>query len=89
MACAGIKAAVGGENSLLAECMACDDVAGQGGPKSQHIGGINAGFVDGSARFISDFIDKGTNWDLDPSEYHTWQRLCTSGDEQVINDTDF
>lgn len=52
--------------------MACDDVAGQGGPKSQHVGGINAGFVDGSARFISDFIDKGTNWDLDPSEYHTW-----------------
>lgn len=87
--CGRIKGSVGGEEGLLIECMPCDDVAGQGGPRGLHVGGILAGFVDGSVHFISDFIDKGDEWDLDPATYHTWQRLCASGDGQVMDATQF
>jgi len=83
--CGRIKGSFGGEDALIAECMPCDDVAGQGGPRGQHVGGVLTGFADGSAHFISDFIDKSEEWDLDPTTYGTWQRLCASGDGQVIN----
>jgi prepilin-type processing-associated H-X9-DG protein len=69
--------------------MPCDDVAGQGGVRSAHTGGAYCGFVDGSVHFVSDFIDKGTQWELDPKQYHTWQRLCASGDEQVIDQSEY
>ena len=87
--CGRIKGAQGGEEALLAECMPCDDVAGQGTVRSMHVGGAYVGFVDGSVHFISDFIDKGTLWDLDPNEYRTWQRLCASGDQQVVDQSEF
>ena len=87
--CGRIKGSFGGEEGLLRECMPCDDVAGQGTVRSQHIGGAYVGFVDGSVHFISDFIDKGTQWNLDPNEYHTWQRLCASGDAQVIDQSQY
>ena len=45
--------------------------------------------TDGSVRFISDFIDKGTQQEPNPDEYHVWQRLNASGDEQAINDASF
>ena len=87
--CSRIKGSVGGEQALLDECMPCDDVAGQGGPRSFHRNGINIGFADGSLRFISDSIDKGNEWDLNPDTYHTWQRLCASGDGQVFDPAGF
>jgi hypothetical protein len=87
--CGKIKGASGGEEGLLQQCMPCDDVAGQGGVRSLHVGGAFVGFVDGSVHFVSDFIDKGTQWDLDPEEYHTWQRLCASGDQQVIDQSEY
>ncbi|MEO2046899.1 MAG: DUF1559 domain-containing protein [Pirellulales bacterium] len=87
--CGRIKGSVGGEEALLAECMPCDNVAGQGGPRGMHVGGIIAGFVDGSVHYISDFIDKGEEWDLDPDTYHTWQRICVSGDEQIVDETEY
>ncbi|MEX2172017.1 MAG: DUF1559 domain-containing protein [Pirellulales bacterium] len=87
--CGRIKGSAGGEEGLLQECMPCDDVAGQGGIRSQHVGGAFVGFVDGSVHFISDFIDKGTIWELNPVEYRTWQRLCASGDEQVIDQSQY
>jgi len=87
--CSRIKGTLGGEEGLLRDCMPCDDIAGQGGVRSLHPGGAFVGFVDGSVHFISDFIDKGTLWDLDPSEYHTWQRLCASGDQQVTDESEF
>jgi prepilin-type processing-associated H-X9-DG protein len=69
--------------------MPCDDVAGQGTVRSMHLGGAYVGFVDGSVHFISDFIDKGTQWDLAPAQYHTWQRLCASGDGQVVDQSEY
>jgi prepilin-type N-terminal cleavage/methylation domain-containing protein/prepilin-type processing-associated H-X9-DG protein len=86
--CAKIQSDVG-KDTTLAECMACDDLGNsQGGVRSAHPGGAYCGFVDGSVHFISDFIDKGTLWELDPKEYHTWQRLCASGDEQVMDQSE-
>jgi prepilin-type N-terminal cleavage/methylation domain-containing protein/prepilin-type processing-associated H-X9-DG protein len=87
--CGKIKGSVGGEAALMSDCMPCDDVAGQGTVRSRHTGGAYCGFVDGSVHFISDFIDKGTQWNLDPKEYHTWQRLCASGDEQVVDESEY
>jgi prepilin-type N-terminal cleavage/methylation domain-containing protein len=87
--CGRIKGSVGGEEALLSECMPCDDVAGQGGVRSMHPQGAYVGFVDGSVHFISDFIDKGTQWNLLPEEYHTWQRLCASGDQQVVDQSEY
>ncbi len=87
--CGQIKGSFGGEEGLMRECMPCDDVAGQATVRSMHVGGAFCGFVDGSVHFISDFIDKGTQWDLKPSEYHTWQRLCASGDQQVVDSSEF
>lgn len=87
--CSRIKGSVGGEEALMKECMPCDDVAGQGTVRSLHIGGAYVGFADGSVHFISDFIDKGTQWDLDPLQYHTWQRLNASGDQQVVNQSEY
>ena len=63
-----------GRDAIVSECMPCDTVAGQGGPRSLHIGGVYVAFVDGSVHFISDFIDKGnqiTNWSLDPETFRT------------------
>lgn len=87
--CGRIKGAMGGEEALLTECMPCDDIAGQGTVRSMHQGGAFVGFADGSVHFVSDFIDKGTLWDLDPEEYRTWQRLCASGDQQVVDEAQF
>lgn len=87
--CSRIKGALGGEEGLLRDCMPCDDIAGQGGVRSMHIGGAFCGFVDGSVHFISEFIDKGTMWDLIPADYHTWQRLNASGDQQVVDQSEY
>jgi prepilin-type N-terminal cleavage/methylation domain-containing protein len=87
--CGRIRGSVGGEEALLNECMPCDDVAGQGAVRSLHVGGAYVGFADGSVHFISDFIDKGTQWNLNPQEYHTWQRLCASGDQQVVDQSEY
>lgn len=87
--CSRLKAALGGEEGLLRDCMPCDDIAGQGGVRSMHNGGAFCGFADGSVHFISDFIDKGTMWDLIPADYHTWQRLNASGDQQVVDQSEF
>lgn len=87
--CGRIKGAFGGEENLVSECMPCDDVAGQGGVRSLHMGGVYIGFVDGSVHFINDFIDKGTMWTPDPEEYRTWQRLCASGDGQIVDKSQY
>jgi len=87
--CSRIKGTVGGDAGLLSVCMPCDDIAGQGTVRSTHPGGAFCGFADGSVHFISDFIDKGTQWELDPKQYHTWQRLCASGDEQVVDQSEY
>jgi len=37
--CGRIQGSVGGADALLSDCMSCDSIAGQGGPKSLHAGG--------------------------------------------------
>ena len=85
--CGKITGSAGGEEGLLRECMPCDEIAGQGTVRSMHVGGAFVGFVDGSVHFISDFIDKGPfdASDLKFVVYHTWQRLCASGDQEVVD----
>jgi prepilin-type N-terminal cleavage/methylation domain-containing protein len=89
--CGRIQGSVGGEEGLLKECMPCDEIAGQGTVRSMHVGGAFVGFVDGSVHFISDFIDKGPYdaSDLKLVVYHTWQRLCASGDQEVVDNSEF
>ncbi|MEO2046067.1 MAG: DUF1559 domain-containing protein [Pirellulales bacterium] len=79
-----------GEETLLAECMSCGEPGNeQGGTRSSHTGGVFVGMVDGSVHFISDFIDKGVQWEPDPAEYHTWQRLNASGDAQLVDQSEY
>ena len=85
---------IGGELSMEDACMSCDGINGnnQGGIRSMHPGGAMVCFVDGSVHFISDFVDKGFGWDVDPQKletYFTWQKLVASGDELVIDQGQF
>jgi prepilin-type processing-associated H-X9-DG protein len=71
--------------------MPCDGIDGniQATVRSSHPGGVMICFADGSVHFISDYIDKGTSWEVDPAQYHVWQRLVASGDEQVVDHSQF
>jgi len=49
-----------GESTLRAECMSTDtDASAQSTVRSVHPGGVYTAFVDGSVRFISDFVEPG------------------------------
>ncbi len=90
--CARAEADAGGADRLKAECMPCDSIDSgniQAGVRSSHPGGAMLCFVDGSVHFVSDYVDKGTSWAVDPTQYHVWQRLIASGDDQVLGDTQF
>jgi prepilin-type N-terminal cleavage/methylation domain-containing protein len=79
-----------GKSTMQVECMTCFPIGNeQGTTRSLHPGGVFVCMADGSVRFISDFIDKGTQQEPNPEEYHVWQRLNASGDEQVISDAAF
>jgi prepilin-type N-terminal cleavage/methylation domain-containing protein len=84
-----IVAAVG-DATLRRECMSVPanwDRSTQAAPRSTHPGGIQVGFVDGSGRFISDFIQTRTGgWNIEPRYFGTWERLTSSADEQVIDE---
>jgi prepilin-type N-terminal cleavage/methylation domain-containing protein/prepilin-type processing-associated H-X9-DG protein len=81
----------GGKSILEDACMPCDGVYGniQGGVRSMHPGGAMICFADGSVHFVSDYVDTSTYFDVDPTQYRTWQRLIASGDEQVIDQGQF
>ncbi len=41
-------------------------------------------------RFLGDYVEKGTLWDLDPAaltvaDFRVWERLCASADGQVLD----
>jgi len=69
------------------ECMQCNpgDTGTQAGPRSRHSGGIHVCMADGSAHFISDFIEKGTSWDINGAQFFVWQRLNASKDQLPID----
>ena len=86
LGCAEIVSAVG-QDTLNRECMTCCNgcTSTQGAPRSRHTGGVHVCLADGSVRFISNFIEKGTSWTLDPNDFLTWQRLCASADQMPID----
>jgi len=87
--CGKIEADVG-KPLMQTECMTCFPVGNeQGTIRSTHPSGAHVCMADGAVRFISDFIDKGTQQEPYPDEYHVWQRLNASGDEQVVGDTSY
>ncbi|MDY0169809.1 MAG: DUF1559 domain-containing protein [Thermoguttaceae bacterium] len=90
MDCAAIMTAVGAE-TLLRECMTCCSGCSstQGAPRSLHSGGVYVCMADGSVRFVSGFVEKGTSWDIDPNDFGVWQRLCASADGMVIDASKF
>ncbi|HEY6563910.1 MAG TPA: DUF1559 domain-containing protein [Pirellulaceae bacterium] len=79
-----------GQETLLRECMmpfVNYDQSAQSVMRSVHAGGITAAMCDGSARFISDFVESGAQTDgidPDPTIFRTWQRINVSQDSLVI-----
>lgn len=86
LGCSEIISAVG-QDTLNRECMGCCSGCSstQGAPRSRHTGGVHVSMADGSVRFISNFIEKGTSWDLDPNDFLTWQRLNASADGMPLD----
>ena len=87
---------VGRQPALDVSCMPCWDTSShQAVPRSLHPGGIYTTFADGSVRFISNYIEKGTGLPTDsttPSlttQFLCWQRLCASQDGQVVDGKKF
>ena len=82
-----------GYQELLEQCMsvaASWDRSTQAAPRSLHAGGIQVGFVDGGARFISDYIETRTGgWNIEERYFGTWERLTSSADGQVIDQGKF
>jgi prepilin-type processing-associated H-X9-DG protein len=77
------------------ECMpdyTGDEFQNQATVRSVHLGGVNIGLCDGSARFISNSVDIGahgqevrggawpTGWVLS-----TWDRFIASGDDEALD----
>ena len=94
MGCQDIIAAVGQE-TLNRECMTCCHGCSstQATTRSVHAGGVFVCLADGRVQFISDFIEKGTLWDLGlapaPEDFLVWQRLCASQDGLPIDASAF
>lgn len=80
-----------GSSRITRECMGCcrSCQSSQGTARSRHPGGVNVCMVDGSVRFISDFIEKGSAWTLSLNDFRTWERLNASADRLPIDMTSF
>ncbi len=82
-----------GQSRLLQECMSVPtgfNQSTQAAPRSLHVGGIQVGFVDGSAGFVSDFIQTRTGgWNIEERYFGTWEQLTSSADGQLLDKTGF
>jgi prepilin-type N-terminal cleavage/methylation domain-containing protein/prepilin-type processing-associated H-X9-DG protein len=88
-ACADIQNAVGGAANLITLGMSCS--AGpwpnwQQTARSQHGGGVNTCFADGSVHWITDFIQINTSG---PGSLGVWDKLNLSNDGLAIDASSF
>jgi prepilin-type N-terminal cleavage/methylation domain-containing protein/prepilin-type processing-associated H-X9-DG protein len=85
MGCADLYRALG--SRMNKECMGCCRSCNnaQGTPRSRHPGGVNVCMVDGSTRFISDFVEKATSWTPNLNDFRTWERLNASADRLPVD----
>jgi prepilin-type N-terminal cleavage/methylation domain-containing protein len=96
IACWEIEAVVG-RDSMTRDCMGCCNscpTSSQATTRSQHIDGVHICLADGSVRFLSDFVEKGTHSELNPDtivagDFLAWERLCASADGQVLDTSSF
>jgi prepilin-type processing-associated H-X9-DG protein len=87
LACTDVQTAVGGPTPLIQLGMGCWSGNGsnwQQSARSMHPGGVNVCLADGSVRFISDFVENGTNGTA-PGCLGVWDKLNLSNDGQPID----
>jgi prepilin-type N-terminal cleavage/methylation domain-containing protein/prepilin-type processing-associated H-X9-DG protein len=90
--CAAVEGAVGGATKLIKMGMSCYDATGESDwqqyPRSLHPNGINVCFADGRVRFISDFVETGTNG-TPPGCLGVWDLLNLSNDRLPLDASKF
>jgi prepilin-type N-terminal cleavage/methylation domain-containing protein/prepilin-type processing-associated H-X9-DG protein len=88
-----------GESTLLQNCMGVSSggsTSFQAAPRSQHAGGINIAFADGSVAFITENIEThhgaGENIAYDPAgfrDFGAWEKIMCSSDGGSFNRSEF
>ena len=88
-----------GESTLLQNCMGVSSggsTSFQAAPRSQHVGGINIAFADGSVAFITENIEThhgaGENIAYDPvgfRDFGAWEKIMCSSDGGTFNRSEF
>ena len=89
--CAAVESAVGGATKLIQMGMSCYDPGEsdwQQYARSLHTSGVNVCFADGSVRFISDFVETGTNG-TPPGCLGVWDLLNLSNDRRPLDASKF
>ena len=97
--CTTIQTSAGGVDATRKACMTCASGGSyQATTRSRHAGGVNIALADGSVRFLSNYIEKGTDmwgWVSAPTtpnlstQFVCYQRLFASQDGQVVDGKKF